>query len=118
MSDVRKELNFCKKVKVDVLGVVENMATFKASAQKVNFEKGGEDVTDEVRKVLEEKFGPDLLLQSDIFAPSGLGVSGMCTKFSVDHMGKVNLDPNLLKCCEDGVGYTETCKGKKESEEG
>ena len=26
MADVRKELNFCKKTKVDVIGVVENMA--------------------------------------------------------------------------------------------
>jgi len=28
MADVRKELNFCKKVQLPVLGVVENMSGF------------------------------------------------------------------------------------------
>ena len=28
LSDVRKEINFCKKVNVPVLGVIENMSTF------------------------------------------------------------------------------------------
>ncbi|GMH59081.1 hypothetical protein TL16_g02754 [Triparma laevis f. inornata] len=118
MSDVRKELNFCKKVKVPVLGVVENMATFKTSTEKCKFTKEGKDITEDVRKLLSEKFGEDVLLESDIFAPSGEGVQGMCDQFKVDHLGKVNLDPNLLKCCEEGKGYTESCKGKKESEEG
>lgn len=28
LSDVRKEINFCKKVDIPVLGVVENMSSF------------------------------------------------------------------------------------------
>ena len=28
LSDVRKEINFCKKVDIPVLGIVENMSTF------------------------------------------------------------------------------------------
>ena len=33
MADVRKEINFCKKTKVNVLGVVENMAGFQVGWQ-------------------------------------------------------------------------------------
>ena len=28
LSDVRKELNFCRKLKIPVIGLVENMATY------------------------------------------------------------------------------------------
>ena len=35
MADVRKELNFCKKVHLPVLGVVENMSGFVCPCCKV-----------------------------------------------------------------------------------
>ena len=37
MADVRKELNFCKKTGIRVLGVVENMAPSQASARLISF---------------------------------------------------------------------------------
>lgn len=50
VSDVRKELNFCKKVGVDVLGVVENMAGYVCECCGVCtnvFGKGGGEVMSE-----------------------------------------------------------------------
>lgn len=35
LLDVRKEINFCRKVKIPILGVVENMSTFVCPKCKV-----------------------------------------------------------------------------------
>lgn len=37
MADVRKEINFCKKTGVPVLGVIENMSTLKVRPQAWHF---------------------------------------------------------------------------------
>lgn len=37
LSDVRKELNFCRKTKIDVLGVVENMSGVQRQLDDVRF---------------------------------------------------------------------------------
>lgn len=47
VSDVRKELNFCKKVGIEVLGVVENMSGYVCECCGVGtnlFGKGGGEV--------------------------------------------------------------------------
>ncbi len=55
MADVRKELNFCKKTGINVLGVVENMASISLSLREdTEFEvrfvsPTGEDHTDAVK---------------------------------------------------------------------
>lgn len=57
VSDVRKELNFCKKVGVEVLGVVENMAGYVCECCGVCtnvFGKGGGEV-------MSEEFGVEFL---------------------------------------------------------
>lgn len=46
LSDVRKELNFCRKTKIDVLGVVENMSGVQRQLDDVRFiGADGEDQT-------------------------------------------------------------------------
>lgn len=46
LSDVRKELNFCRKTKINVLGVVENMSGVQRELQDVKFiGASGEDQT-------------------------------------------------------------------------
>jgi Mrp family chromosome partitioning ATPase len=58
MADVRKELSFCKKVKCDVIGVVENMSQFKSGVDKLGFKnKDGEDVSEKVKDILEKVSG-------------------------------------------------------------
>lgn len=57
VSDVRKEINFCKKVGVEVLGVVENMAGYVCECCGVCtnvFGKGGGEV-------MSEEFGVEFL---------------------------------------------------------
>ncbi|KAK5017243.1 cytosolic Fe-S cluster assembly factor cfd1 [Cryomyces antarcticus] len=73
IADVKKELNFCKKTGVTVLGVVENMAGFvcPSCAECTNvFSKGGGEV--------------------------------MATEFSVPFLGSVPIDPMFVMLIEEG----------------
>ncbi|KAI9654648.1 MAG: cytosolic Fe-S cluster assembly factor cfd1 [Bathelium mastoideum] len=74
ISDVRKELNFCNKTGVKVLGVVENMAGFVCPhcAECTNiFSKGGGEV--------------------------------MAKEFQVDFLGSVPIDPAFVELIEEGT---------------
>jgi Mrp family chromosome partitioning ATPase len=77
MADVRKELNFCKKTDIPVIGIVENMADFRLSLSSLLdprsgsrlIDKEGNNVTDATLAMIKEKC-PDLLdlfVQSDLF---------------------------------------------------
>eukprot|EP00956_Cyclotella_meneghiniana_P030588 scaffold77379_cov21-Cyclotella_meneghiniana.AAC.1 len=91
MADVRKELNFCTKTKVPVLGVVENMSGLQMRLSDMKFLKGDDDgsnndnsqqdCTQQVMSMLKEKC-PEVLsmmVTTDIFPSSGLGPRGMAT---------------------------------------
>ncbi|KAL3790119.1 hypothetical protein ACHAW5_007726 [Stephanodiscus triporus] len=118
MADVRKELNFCKKTSVPVLGIVENMSGLQMRVSDLSFFReriinGSEtvpfDCTDDALSLLREKC-PEVLSMiaaADVFPPSGGGPRGMAEKFNVPYLGKLPLDPNLLKACEDGVSFVE-----------
>lgn len=74
ISDVRKEINFCKKTGVNVLGVVENMAGFVCPhcAECTNvFSKGGGEV--------------------------------MARDFAVPFLGSIPLDPCFVALIEEGI---------------
>jgi Flp pilus assembly CpaE family ATPase len=48
-----------------------------------------------------------MIATADVFPASGGGPRGMADKFNVPYLGKLPLDPNLLKSCEDGVSFVE-----------
>jgi Mrp family chromosome partitioning ATPase len=75
LSDVRKEINFCKKTETPVLGVVENMSGFVC---------------------------PHCACQSQIFPPVTGGAEKMCQDMNVELLGRVPLEPKLLLSCEAG----------------
>ena len=119
MADVRKELNFCTKTKVPVLGVVENMSGLQMRLSDMKFLKGDDDesnndnspqdCTQQVMSMLKEKC-PEVLsmmVTTDIFPSWGLGPRGMATQYNVPYLGKLPLDPNLLKACEEGASFVE-----------
>ena len=117
MADVRKELNFCKKTSVPVLGIVENMSGLQMRMSDLTFFRdnsshGGDENTDctsDVMALLQEKC-PEVLSMiatTDVFPSSGGGPRGMAEKFSVPYLGKLPLDPNLLKACEDGTSFVD-----------
>lgn len=118
MADVRKELNFCKKTSVPVLGIVENMSGLQLKVSDLTFSRenpsesvasSSSDCTSEVLSLLREKC-PEVLSMiagAEVFPPSGGGPRGMAEKFNVPYLGKLPLDPNLLKACEDGTSFVD-----------
>lgn len=78
LLDVRKEINFCKKVKMPVIGVVENMSGFVC---------------------------PNCKKESQIFPPTTGGAEKMATEMKVPFLGKVPLDPRIGRCCDEGKSF-------------
>ncbi|CAK4140884.1 unnamed protein product [Aphanomyces euteiches] len=111
MADVRKELNFCKKTSVPVLGVVENMAGLQQDVTQCNFVDPvtSADHTQHVLEVLKAK-APELLqyaVQLQVFPPAAGGGEGMAKAFNVPFLGRLPLDQKLTQSCEEGVSFLE-----------
>lgn len=114
LADVRKELNFCRKTSLRVLGVVGNMGPLQIPLSGLHFtDATGADCTQQALAMISER-APELLTltaSADVFSSSaggGGGVQAMAAKFGVPFIGGLPLDPNLLRACEEGVGFTET----------
>ncbi|GAB7360562.1 hypothetical protein MBLNU230_g0447t1 [Neophaeotheca triangularis] len=73
ISDVKKEINFCRKVGVHVLGVVENMAGFVC---------------------------PNCSECTNVFSKGGGAV--MAAEFEVPFLGSVPIDPMFIRLIEEG----------------
>jgi Mrp family chromosome partitioning ATPase len=110
MADVRKELNFCQKTKVKVLGLVENMGTFQMTLDKMKFEtKDGDDCTSSILEKL-KALCPEILetlATADLFPASGGGPKAMAKQYEIPYWGVLPMDPLLLKCCEQGHTFVD-----------
>ncbi|KAI9103195.1 essential iron-sulfur cluster binding protein localized in the cytoplasm [Phlyctochytrium arcticum] len=80
LQDVRKEINFCKKVKIPILGVVENMSGFVC---------------------------PSCTNVSQIFAPNTGGAQRMALDTSVPYLGAIPLDPRIGQSCDLGESFLD-----------
>uniref|UniRef100_A0A0C9RIV0 Cytosolic Fe-S cluster assembly factor NBP35 n=1 Tax=Wollemia nobilis TaxID=56998 RepID=A0A0C9RIV0_9CONI len=107
--DVRKEINFCKKVGIPVLGVIENMSGIQQPISSFIFKKiadNGEedDVTEETLKSIQTHC-PHLLslfAYTEVFHVTGGGAEKMAKDMNVPFLGRVPLDPELSKAAEEG----------------
>ncbi|XP_067623096.1 cytosolic Fe-S cluster assembly factor Nubp1 homolog [Eurosta solidaginis] len=79
LLDVRKEINFCKKQNIRILGVVENMSAFRCG-------HCGET--------------------SEIFPAKTGGAAAMCAEMEVPYLGALPLDPDVTKACDSGEDIT------------
>ena len=73
ISDVKKEINFCRKTSVNILGVVENMAGFVC---------------------------PNCSECTNVFSKGG--GEAMATEFNVPFLGSVPIDPMFIRLIEEG----------------
>jgi len=80
LQDVRKEISFCRKMNVPILGVVENMAGFVCPACHGH---------------------------SDVFYPSTGGAQTLCEELGLRFLGSVPLDPRIGRCADEGIGFVE-----------
>jgi len=113
MADVRKELNFCIKTKLPVIGLVENMSSFQTPVKDLTFlrktDNNTTDCTNEILNTIREKCPEilDTIASTEVFPSSGAGVMGMSNKFNVPYLGKLPLDKNLLRSCEEGKCFVQ-----------
>ncbi|KAM4634406.1 cytosolic Fe-S cluster assembly factor nubp1 isoform 2-T2 [Polymixia lowei] len=80
LQDVRKEIRFCQKVKLPIIGVVENMSGFVC---------------------------PKCTNMSQIFPPTTGGAEQMCKMLNLPLLGKVPLDPRIGRSCDEGMSFLE-----------
>jgi len=80
LADVRKEINFCKKTGLNVIGVVENMSGFVC---------------------------PNCACKSEIFPPITGGAQKMCLEMGVPLLTQIPLEPKLLLACERGKSFVK-----------
>ncbi|KAJ0263628.1 hypothetical protein HA466_0039380 [Hirschfeldia incana] len=116
MADVRKGVKFCKKVGVNVLGVVENMSGLTQPLSDVKFMRlttaagSSVDVTQDMISCVREN-APELLdgvfAWSQVFESSGGGAERMCEEMGMPFLGKVPLDPHLCRAAERGKSCFE-----------
>jgi Mrp family chromosome partitioning ATPase len=80
LMDVRKEINFCKKVNLPVIGVIENMSGFVC---------------------------PKCQHEEHIFSPSTGGAKAMCSSMNVPFLGRVPLDARVAKAGDEGLPLSQ-----------
>ncbi|EEC49134.1 predicted protein [Phaeodactylum tricornutum CCAP 1055/1] len=110
LADVRKELSFCRKTDVPVLGIIENMGSYQTRLSQMEFSKDGQDCTAQMLAVLREKCPEvlDCVAASNLFSVNAGGAEQMATDYGVPFMGRLPLDPDLLKACEQGKSFVQT----------
>lgn len=80
LQDVRREIDFCRKVGIRVLGLVENMSGFVC---------------------------PGCKTESQIFKPSTGGAKKLAEDMGVELLGAVPLDPRIGKSADYGVSFLD-----------
>lgn len=83
LLDVRRELDFCRKAGIHVIGIVENMSGFICPNAKCGKE-------------------------SQIFRASTGGARKLCEDEGVPFLGAVPLDPRIGMACDFGESFLET----------
>ena len=80
LQDVRKEIDFCRKVGIPILGIVENMSGFVC---------------------------PSCKGESEIFIPSTGGAQAMADELGIELLGKLPLDPRIGMTCDRGMSFLD-----------
>lgn len=105
--DVRKEISFCQKTGLPVLGVVENMSGLQLPLRTLHFKAAdGSDVTQAVQRHLPPEL-QSAVACCDVFAASQGGAQAMAKHFCVPYLGSVPLDPALSRAAEQGRSLQE-----------
>ncbi|KAJ3770615.1 P-loop containing nucleoside triphosphate hydrolase protein [Lentinula raphanica] len=80
LQDVHREIDFCKKVGIRILGIVENMSGFVC---------------------------PSCKTESQIFKPSTGGAKRLAEETGIELLGAVPLDPRIGKSADYGVSFLD-----------
>lgn len=78
LLDVRKEITFCKQVKLPLVGIIENMTSFVC---------------------------PKCKHQSIVFPSSSGGAAGLSAECGAPLLARLPLDPLVARSCDEGTNY-------------
>eukprot|EP00118_Oscarella_pearsei_P012926 m.98751 g.98751 ORF g.98751 m.98751 type:complete len:306 (+) comp37011_c0_seq3:1486-2403(+) len=78
LDTIRKEIDFCRKMKLPIIGILENMSGYVCSCCQSEW---------------------DIFCQAD--------VEKLASSYEITYLGKIPLDPELSRCCEFGQNYLE-----------
>lgn len=81
LLDVRKEINFCIKAGIKVLGIIENMSGFVC---------------------------PKCTYQSDIFQATTGGAQSLAKEMNIPFLGAIPLDPRIGMSCDFGESFLDS----------
>lgn len=76
LQDVRKEISFCHKVGIPIIGVIENMSGFIC---------------------------PSCQTCTEVFCPSTGGAQAMCNKLNIPFLGRLPLSPSVTTASDRGM---------------
>ncbi|EMR08776.1 hypothetical protein PNEG_02946 [Pneumocystis murina B123] len=80
LLDVRKEVNFCRKIGLPILGIVENMSIFIC---------------------------PHCHNSSHIFKANTGGAYAFSKEMDINFLGEIPLDPKMRNACDEGLNFME-----------
>lgn len=83
-NDVRREISFCKKIQLDICGLIENMSGYTC---------------------------PHCSECTKIFSSSG--GEALCEMTNIRFLGTIPIDPNLCQATEAGKSFVEEFKGSQ-----
>ena len=113
LADVRKELNFCKKVGLSVLGIIENMSTLRQPMCQFRFFDRERDVTAEVMAAVQSVFPETehLTAAMEVLDATSGGGRRLAEAYDVPFLGSIPLDPCLSQASESGQSILDMEKG-------
>lgn len=104
MQDVRKELNFCVKTAIPVVGLLENMANLRVPLSNLQFYDQGNQID------LLQKY-PELAKLTVTIAAFQAAENNtpqkMAQAYGVPYLGALPLDPQLTRACELGLYFAD-----------
>eukprot|EP00210_Caulerpa_lentillifera_P005154 g4926.t1 len=108
IADVRKEINFCRKVGLPIIGIVENMRDLIQPIEKLKFFIGEQEMTTRVVEILKEEWsGQELLASVEVLDASKGGGEALARESGVPFLGSIPLDPVLSRSSETGTAVSK-----------
>ncbi|MPC34050.1 Cytosolic Fe-S cluster assembly factor NUBP2 [Portunus trituberculatus] len=107
VDDVTRELTFCRRTRISILGIIENMSGFVCPTCSECSQHRGFAVSSGMssRHPMMAVSGRKDLECSNILASGG--GEQLAEKAKVTFLGRIPIDPTLSRCTEEGLNYID-----------
>ena len=118
--DVKKEINFCKKVGIKIIGVVENMSYLAMPLTEVKIqdpENGNKSssaqdlINSKFQEFLKKERLESCVACAHVFPPTKGGAEKMAKDMNVPFLGKIPLDTKVALAAEKGESILNSGAG-------